>query len=89
VAIHVLMSTKVGGAPLLLSMFLWKFRPEDSPAKWSSRFRAWLTSLQTNFGAGMNNFMQNNFYLRIIEVIVLGGIFTAFVLPVFFPGSES
>ncbi len=32
---------------------------------------------------------QNNFYLRIIEVIVLGGILTAFVLPVFFPGSES
>ncbi|QMS91500.1 cytochrome b/b6 domain-containing protein [Nostoc edaphicum CCNP1411] len=89
VAIHVLMSTKVGGAPLLLSMFSWKFRPEDSPAEWSSRFRAWLTSLQANFGAVMNNFMQNNFYLRIIEVIVLGGILTAFVLPVFFPGSES
>ncbi len=89
VAIHVLMSTKVGGAPLLLSMFSRKFRPEDSPAEWSSRFRAWLTSLQTNLGAGMNNFMQNNFYLRIIEVIVLGGILTAFVLPVFFPGSES
>ncbi len=24
------------------------------PAKWSSRFRTWLTSLQTNFGAEMN-----------------------------------
>ncbi|MDM9584693.1 MULTISPECIES: cytochrome b/b6 domain-containing protein [unclassified Nostoc] len=86
VAIHVLMSIKVGGAPLLLSMLSWKFRPEDSPAKWSSRFRGWLTSLQANFGAVMNNFMQNNFYLRIIEVIVLGGILTAFVLPIFFPG---
>jgi Prokaryotic cytochrome b561 len=86
VAIHLLMSTKVGGAPLLLSMFSWKFRPEDSPAQWSNSFRAWLTSLQVNFGAGINNFMQNNFPLRIIEVIVLSGIVTAFVLPLFFPG---
>jgi Prokaryotic cytochrome b561 len=86
VAIHLLMSTKVGGAPLLLSMFSWKFRPEDSPAQWSNRFRAWLTSLQANFGAGINNLMQNNFSLRIIEVIVLSGIVTAFVLPIFFPG---
>ncbi|MBD2530506.1 cytochrome b/b6 domain-containing protein [Nostoc flagelliforme FACHB-838] len=88
VAIHVLMSTKVGGAPLLLSIFSWKFRPEDSPAKWSSRFRGWLSN-SANFGALKNNFMQNNFSLRIIEVIVLCGIFTAFILPVFFPGSES
>jgi Prokaryotic cytochrome b561 len=88
VAIHVLMSTKVGSAPLLLSMFSWKFRPEDSPAQWSSRFRGWLSSLQANFGTGMNNLMQNNFSLRIIEVIVLGGILTAFVLPLFFSGNE-
>ncbi|BAY79449.1 hypothetical protein NIES25_59340 (plasmid) [Nostoc linckia NIES-25] len=88
VAIHVLMSTKVGGAPLLLSMFSWKFRPEDSPVLWSSRFRGWL-SRSANFGALLSNFMQNNFYLRIIEVIVLGGILTAFVLPLFFPGGES
>ncbi|MCC5615608.1 cytochrome b/b6 domain-containing protein, partial [Nostoc sp. CHAB 5836] len=89
VAIHLLMSTKVGGAPLLLSMFSWKFRPEDSPGQWSNRFRAWLTTLQANFGAGINNLMQNNFPLRIIEVIVLSGIVTAFVLPIFFSGSES
>jgi hypothetical protein len=88
VAIHLLMSAKVGGAPLLLSIFSWKFRPEDSPGQWSNRFRGWL-SRSANLSGLMNNFTQNNFYLRIIEVIVLAGIVTAFVLPVFFSGGES
>lgn len=41
-AIHLLMNAKVGGVPLLLSMFDPKFRPEDSPAHWPNRIRSWL-----------------------------------------------
>lgn len=33
-AVHCLIGAKVGGAPLLLSMFDTQYRPEDSPAKW-------------------------------------------------------
>jgi cytochrome b subunit of formate dehydrogenase len=83
VATHLLMSAKVGGAPLLLSMFLWQIRPEDSPTRWYSRYRQWLRGLSANFGA-----VKNNLSLRIIEVIVLGGILAAFVLPLFFASNE-
>ncbi|BAZ30604.1 hypothetical protein NIES4074_30650 [Cylindrospermum sp. NIES-4074] len=83
VAIHLLMSVKVGGAPLLLSMFLWQVRPEDSPTRWYSRYRQWLRGLSPNFGA-----VKNNLSLRIIEVIVLGGILAAFILPLFFASNE-
>ena len=41
-AIHILMSIKVGGIPLILSMFDPKFRPEDHPARWPEKFKAWL-----------------------------------------------
>lgn len=83
VAIHLLMSAKVGGVPLLLSMFLWQVRPEDSPTRWYSRCSVWLRGLSAHFGA-----VKNNITLRIIEVIVLGGILAAFVLPLFFASNE-
>ncbi|MGM3307348.1 cytochrome b/b6 domain-containing protein [Anabaena sp. WFMT] len=82
-AIHILMSTKVGGAPLLLSMMSWKFRPEESPKNWYSRFRIWLGNFPNNFH------VENNLSLRIIEAIVLIGIIAAFVSPLFFSGGES
>lgn len=83
-AIHLLMSIKVGGATLILSMFSGKFRPEDHPNGWYHRCRDWMSSLQANVGVIINNWMQNNLSLRIIEVIVLGGIITAFLLPLLF-----
>jgi cytochrome b subunit of formate dehydrogenase len=82
-AIHILMSSKVGGAPLLLSMFSWQIRPEDSPTRWVTRYRAWFTSVQTNFWQSISNLLDNNFTLRIIEAIALGGIIAAFILPLF------
>ena len=41
-AIHILMSIKVGGIPLILSIFDTQFRPEDSPAKWPEKVKAWV-----------------------------------------------
>ncbi|MBD2345463.1 cytochrome b/b6 domain-containing protein [Anabaena subtropica] len=85
-AVHILMSIKVGGVPLLLSIFSWQIRPEDSPTKWSTRLQNWLSNLSANLAGGMNDFMQNNFPLRVIEISVLVGIFAALVLPLFFSG---
>jgi thiosulfate reductase cytochrome b subunit len=81
-AIHLLMSAKVGGAPLLLSMFSWQFRPEDS------RLRGWWGNFPNNLSEKFNQLMQSNLVLRIIEVFVLLGIIAAFVLPLFFSGGE-
>ena len=86
-AIHILMSAKVGGAPLLLSMWSWKFRPGDSPKNWYSRLRSWLGNFPiNNFSNQINQLIQRNFSLRIIEGVVLLGIIAAFVLPLFFSG---
>jgi hypothetical protein len=34
VLIHGLMSAKIGGLPLILSMYNFKYKPEDSPRLW-------------------------------------------------------
>jgi len=88
-AIHILMSAKVGGVPLLLSILSWKFRTEDSPVNWYSRFRSWLGNFSNNFREEINQFMAGSLAIKIIEVIVLMGIIIAFVLPLFFSGGES
>lgn len=87
-AIHVLMSAKVGGAPLLLSILSWKFRPEDSPGKWYSRLCVWLGNFSHNLREEINQFMKGGLLLQIIEVIVLGGIILGFILPLFFSGGQ-
>ncbi|WP_026735637.1 cytochrome b/b6 domain-containing protein [Fischerella sp. PCC 9605] len=39
---HLLMSTKVGGFPLLLSMFDTNYRPEHNPRLWRDKILNWL-----------------------------------------------
>lgn len=38
--LHLLMSVKVGGVLLIVSMFSFKYRPEDSPATWPQQIRS-------------------------------------------------
>ncbi|MBH8551884.1 cytochrome b/b6 domain-containing protein [Nostocaceae cyanobacterium CENA357] len=87
-AIHILISSKVGGLPLLVSMFLLKVRPEDSPSYWLNRVRNWWSNLSANFGTAISNWQQNNLPLKIIEVIVVVGMIAALILPLF-AGGES
>lgn len=41
--IHLLMSIKIGGLPLIVSMFEFKYRPEDSPATWLQQIRSFFS----------------------------------------------
>ena len=66
-ALHLLMGVKVGGVPLLLSMFNGKIRSEDRPSSWFRGLKIKHASL----------------VLNVLEGIVIGGIIMAFILPVF------
>lgn len=69
IAIHLLMSAKVGGVPLLLSIYNWKMRPEDMPKFWLRGFK----------------FKPSTIFLFFFEVLIIGGIAIAFILPAIFP----
>ena len=66
-ALHLLMGAKVGGVPLLLSIFKWKIRGEDTLLFWRQGVKIRHSSL----------------VLKILEGIVIGGIIMAFFLPIF------
>jgi len=66
-ALHLLIGAKVGGVPLLVSMFNWKMRYEDTP-------RSWLQGIKIK---------HSSLILKVIEGVVIGGIIMAFILPVF------
>jgi hypothetical protein len=61
------MGAKVGGVPLLLSMVTWKKRDGD-------KLGSWLQDIKTKHSSKV---------LRAIEIIVIGGVVVAFILPVF------
>lgn len=66
-ALHILLGVKVGGVPLLVSMFRWAVREDDKP-------RTWLRGLQIK---------PTDALLKVLEIVVIGGILMAFILPVF------
>lgn len=65
--LHLLVGAKVGGVPLLVSMFSWKIRNDDTP-------RSWLQGVKIK---------HSSLILKIIEGVVIGGIVVAFILPIF------
>lgn len=67
IALHVLLGVKVGGVPLLLSMVQATVRQGDTP-------RTWLRG---------GKLLPSSSLLKAIEVVILGGILLAFILPAF------
>ena len=73
IALHLLMSAKVGGLPLLLSIYNWKIRPDDLPKNWFQGFKL----------------KPSSKILLIFEILVIGGIAIAFVLPAIFSAPQA
>jgi hypothetical protein len=73
-ALHVLMGAKVGGAPLLMSMFEWGIRSPDKLQFWRLDF----------WQQGVKKYPEG-IVLKVLEGVILGLIFLAFILPIFNP----
>ena len=67
VAFHLLLGIKVGGVPLLMSMFNRTRRSED-------KLSNWLQDLRLERASKL---------LKMLEIVTIGGIILAFILPVF------
>jgi cytochrome b subunit of formate dehydrogenase len=66
-ALHLLMGAKVGGVPLLLSMFNRRIQGSDSRLSWLQEMKI----------------KHSSWVLKVLECVVIGGIIMAFILPVF------
>jgi hypothetical protein len=77
IALHLLMSVKVGGIPLILSMLNWRFRSQDSPALWRKHFANW----HSNFDKAMvTRWFSSLSTLKVLEIVVLMSIVLAWVI---------
>jgi hypothetical protein len=76
--IHILMAIKVGGSPLIISMFRWQHPPEESPRLWWQKLRSLRLRL----------IPPQNKLLLITEILVIGGILVALISPLFSSSPE-
>lgn len=76
-ALHLLMTAKVGGLPLLLSVWRWHCRPADHPRLWRSHFQVWRHHWQHNVWQAWRS---RSLPLKVVEAIVLGGVILAWGL---------
>ena len=77
IAFHVLMTIKVGGIPLILSMLNLRFRSKDNPNLWRKNFDIW----RSNFNMVMvKQWLASISLLKIIEFFVLISIVLAWII---------
>jgi hypothetical protein len=69
ILLHLLMSAKVGGTPLLLSIVDWHFRPSDHPRQWQ------VLKIKDN----LSSISPTNL-LKVLEALILIAIVTAWVI---------
>jgi len=77
IALHLLMSIKVGSLPLILSMINWRFRSKDSPTLWRKNFDNW----RDNFDiTTIKQWLSSQDLLKFIEIFVLITIVSAWII---------
>ena len=80
IALHLLMTAKVGGVPLLLSMLQWQFREQDSPTLWSSHVSQWWSSVRQGSWSAWALFSHS---LGGLEMAIFLSLIAAWLIPLF------
>ncbi|WP_072621565.1 cytochrome b/b6 domain-containing protein [Spirulina major] len=68
IAFHLLMTAKVGGVPLLVSVWRWPYRPKDSPRLWWGHAMTWRQQWRSNIAQAWRS---RSLPLKILETTVL------------------
>ncbi|MDY7024250.1 MAG: cytochrome b/b6 domain-containing protein [Cyanobacteriota bacterium] len=77
IALHLLMSVKVGGLPLILSIINWRFRSKDSPALWKKHLSQW----RSNFASKkVKQWLSSISLFKVLEIFVLTTIVLAWMI---------
>ena len=79
IAFHLLMSIKVGGVPLVLSMISWKFRAQDSPSLWQRHIYHWGVNFQIDT---IKKWLLTPSLTKYLELFVLIAIALAWIISI-------
>lgn len=81
IALHLLMSVKVGGSSLLLSMLNGRFRSEEHPRLWWIQVQNWVAGSRISTVLRVE-WSRLSLPLKIIEMMIFISIISAWILPV-------
>jgi len=79
-ALHLLMSAKIGGSPLLLSMLEWRVRPQDDPRHWPQQIAS---NRSTWSWEAIALWFQSLTAYKVTEISILLGLAIAWIVPLF------
>lgn len=79
-ALHLLMSAKIGGRPLLLSIWDWRFRPQDDPRHWPQHITK---SKKTWSRSAIAFWFQSLTAYKLTEISILLSLAIAWIVPLF------
>ncbi|NEQ24929.1 MAG: cytochrome b/b6 domain-containing protein, partial [Microcoleus sp. SIO2G3] len=80
IALHLLMSAKVGGVPLLMSMLNWRWRDRDSPKLWPQQVKRWRQQIRWS---AIATWLRPTSALKLLEIFVVASIIAAWVISAF------
>lgn len=77
VALHLLMSAKIGGLPFILSIINWSYKIQDSPSKW----RGQIIEYWQNFRFSLiRKWWQSSSWIKWLEVIIWISLGAAWII---------
>ena len=79
VAAHVLVNVRVGGMSLLLSVWRWQYRAQDSPAKWLAQIKTWWRGFGVTLG---QEWGKLSIRLQILEVTIMVSVVLAWLFSI-------
>ncbi|NJN62208.1 MAG: cytochrome b/b6 domain-containing protein [Coleofasciculaceae cyanobacterium RL_1_1] len=79
IAAHTLVSARIGGVPLLQSIWRWSYRPTDSPTRWGEQVQGWWRGFST-FKLEWQRLPGG---LQILEGAILVSVILAWIVPIF------
>ena len=77
IALHLLMSLKVGGIPLILSMTHCRFRSKDSPNLWYKHLANWRSKFKPEMFV---RWLSSLHLLKVLEILILITIVSAWMI---------
>ena len=79
IAAHTLVSARIGGVPLLQSIWRWSYRPADSPTRWGDQVQQWWRGFVTL----KLEWQRLPGGLQILEGAILVSVILAWIVPIF------
>lgn len=80
IALHLLLKAKVGGAPLLLSMFSWQFLEKDRPALWPKHMASWWARIRSK---SWLYWLRSTTALAPLEILILVSLSAGWIISLF------